>query len=63
MESIIKDVEEHNADIVVIGLDWLNGSYQLNLEKELKRDVYDRYSMILRIFHQRATTKEGEFWR
>lgn len=59
LDKIIEDVNTHNADIVVIGLDWLNGSYQLKIEKEFDRQVYDRYSMILRIFHQRSATKEG----
>lgn len=60
VESIVEELSQHNVNSVVVGLDWLNGAYQLKLEKEIGIDVYDRYSMILRIFHQRATTKEAK---
>ena len=59
LQDIADAAEKHQVNYVVIGLDWLNGAYQMKLEKELGREVYDRYSMILRIFHSRATTKEA----
>lgn len=60
LEDIADEAGKYHANNVVIGLDWLNGAYQMKIEKELRRDVYDRYSMILRIFHSRATTKEAK---
>lgn len=59
-QIIAEEAEKHHINSVVIGLDWLNGAYQMKLEQELGLDVYDRYSMILRIFHSRATTKEAK---
>lgn len=46
-------------DCLVIGLNMLNGKQQQNLEQQLGIKVYDRYSIVLRIFNERACTKEA----
>lgn len=56
---MIEEVSQHQVDNIVLGLDWLNGSYQLKLENDFKINFYDRYSMILRIFHHRSSSKEA----
>ena len=60
IENILEEASDHRIDNVVIGIDWLNGSYQMKLENDFKLDFYDRYSMILRIFHLRAKSKEAK---
>jgi GTP-binding protein HflX len=44
---------------LVIGSNMLSGRQQHNLEQELGIKVYDRYSIVLRIFQERACTKEA----
>lgn len=59
VEEIKNAVVELNADTVVFDCE-LSGSHTRNLEEEFGVKVIDRSRLILDIFAQRATTKEGK---
>ena len=52
-------VEEHKIEVVIFD-DELSPSQQRNLEKELKRKILDRTTLILEIFSQRAQTAHAK---
>ncbi len=59
VEKIAAQVAEHQAAVVVIDGVGLSPIQQRNLETELKAKVIDRTGLILEIFGERATTREG----
>ena len=59
VEKIAAQVAEHEAAVVVIDGVGLSPIQQRNLETELKAKVIDRTGLILEIFGERATTREG----
>jgi GTP-binding protein HflX len=58
VERIAEECEELEPDIVIIN-HTLSPVQQRNLEKSLKAKVIDRTGLILEIFGERASTKEG----
>lgn len=52
-------VDEHDVDYVIFD-DELSPSQTRNLEKEIKRKIYDRSLLILDIFHMRAQTAQAK---
>ncbi len=52
-------IDEHNIEVVIFD-DELSPSQQRNLEKELKRKILDRTTLILEIFSQRAQTAHAK---
>jgi GTP-binding protein HflX len=59
LEEIKEYVEEHKTDIVIFDDD-LSPSQLRNIEKELKRRIYDRSLLILEIFRSRARTAQAK---
>lgn len=59
VEEIKNAIEALDADVVVFDCE-LSGSHTRNLEEELGVTVIDRSRLILDIFAQRATSKEGK---
>ena len=59
VERIAAQVATHEAAVVVIDGVALSPIQQRNLETELKAKVIDRTGLILEIFGERATTREG----
>lgn len=59
VEKIAAQVAAHEAAVVVIDGVGLSPIQQRNLETELKAKVIDRTGLILEIFGERATTREG----
>ena len=59
VEKIAALVAKHEAAVVVIDGVGLSPIQQRNLETELKAKVIDRTGLILEIFGERATTREG----
>ncbi len=59
VEKIAGQVAEHEAAVVVIDGVGLSPIQQRNLETEFKAKVIDRTGLILEIFGERATTREG----
>jgi GTP-binding protein HflX len=57
-ESVAAEAAAAGADLVIFDDD-LTGSQAKNLEEILKRDVLDRSGLILRIFEQRARSREA----
>lgn len=52
-------IQEHNIEVVIFD-DELSPSQQRNLEKELKKKILDRTTLILEIFSQRAQTAHAK---
>lgn len=59
IEQIAELVQEHNAGVVIMDDD-LTPMQQRNLERALGSKVIDRSALILEIFGERASTKEGK---
>ena len=59
LEEIKNYVEDHDIDLVIFDED-LSGKQQSILEKELKRKIIDRSSLILDIFARRAKTAQAK---
>lgn len=59
LDEISLYVEEHNTDIVIFDDD-LSPSQIRNIEKVLKRRIYDRSLLILEIFRSRARTAQAK---
>lgn len=59
LEEIAAYVETHDIDLVIFDED-LSGKQQNNLEKELKRKIVDRSTLILDIFANRAQTAQAK---
>ncbi len=59
VEKIAAQVQQHEAAVVVIDGVGLSPIQQRNLETALKTKVIDRTGLILEIFGERATTREG----
>ena len=59
LEEIVEYVESHDIDLVIFDED-LSGKQQNNLEKELKRKIVDRSTLILDIFANRAQTAQAK---
>jgi GTP-binding protein HflX len=59
LEEICSYVEAHDIDLVIFDED-LSGKQQNNLEKELKRKIVDRSTLILDIFANRAQTAQAK---
>ena len=60
LEEIKEFLEEHKGVDLVIVDGSLKPSQWFSLEKELKRDVYDRIRLILSIFSDRANSREAK---
>lgn len=58
VEHIAQIIEDNEIDLIVVN-HTLSPIQQRNLEKELKAKVIDRTGLILEIFGERASTKEG----
>ena len=59
LEEIQRYVEDHDIDMVIFDDD-LSPSQQQNIERELKRKIVDRSSLILDIFASRAQTAQAK---
>lgn len=59
LEEIAQYIENNDIDLVVFDED-LSGKQQSNLEKELKRKIVDRSTLILDIFASRAQTSQAK---
>lgn len=59
LEEVIAYIEDHDIDLVIVDDD-LSGKQTSILEKEIKRKILDRSSLILDIFANRAQTAQSK---